>query len=307
MRLQVFLLIVTIGLGAFAAEHGFPEHKTASEIYQSSQTMKPKILWTFTSGDSKVQTPTSGNVVGEKNILYQIYKKSMPEYVHNTLIATVPRIEVELKSQNLVCFPGSSEAEKRKEFSYLTPQYIQPPPFLVTRKEIADRLQKKYKNGVYLKDILKDKSLIGLAGESRSFGSNIDRILDAEPGNMSRAVFDAFGANVMQMIEKHRADYTIEYPFIMNDLKDSNKIGNEVVAVPLVDAGPFMIQYLACSKTPSGLAVVQKADQAIRENIHRTDYWQGIIDSVPKNQKPAFQKQINKYVQDRAKEVILIK
>lgn len=245
--------------------------------------------------------------MGASNFLYQLYVKAMPEYIHQNLIATVPRIEVELKSQNLVCFPGSSEAQKRKKFSYLTPQYIQPPPFLVTRKDVADRLAKKYKNGVFLKDILKDNSLAGLAGSSRSFGADIDRILDADPGNMSRAVFEAFGANVIQMIEKRRADYTIEYAFIMKDLMDSKKIGDDVVAIPLEDAGPYMVQYLACSKTPSGLAVIQKADLVIRDNIRKPEYWQGVIDSVPKNQKIAFQKKITKYINDRVKEPTIIK
>lgn len=264
------------------------------------------VTWVMTSSNSQTTAPEKTNVISDKHFIFKLFTESLSEYSHTVLIATVPRIEVELKSGRLVCFPGSSEANRRKQFSYLTSQYIQPPPQVVMQRVMAEKLLKKNKHGVLLKDLLKDKSLRGLVGESRSFGNTVDQILASTENRISTGVFDALGANVIQMIEKGRADYTIEYPFILDGLKKSNQVAGSIVTIPMIDAGPSMTQYVACSKTPEGKAVIKRLDKIIRDNIRRPEYWQTVISSIPLSEQSAFQKEINKFIEVRSKNSVII-
>ncbi len=268
-------------------------------------TSAATITWTFTSIDPSISIPKA-NIVDENHPLYQLYKSELTDYEHVTFKATIPRIETELKGKNLVCYPGSSEADRRRQFSYLTSQYVQPSPQIVARKEIAERIRKTQKKGVSLQKVLQDTSLRGLIGESRSFGSSIDRILAKGYGNLKTGVFDTFGPGLMNMIEKYRADYTIEYPFILHNLRENAKVGLDLETIPLIDVAPTITQYIACSKTPEGHKVIERVDQIIRNHVKDPKYWTGVINSIPKADRAAFQKEIHKFTETRTKAPVII-
>lgn len=267
---------------------------------------KKTITWVYTASSPAISLPKS-NIVDDRHPLVKLYHDQLSEYSHHSFSATIPRIEMELKSKRLVCYPGSSEASRRKEFTYLTSQYIQPAPHLVIKKDLAARLSQQHKNGVSLKEVLRDKTLRGLVGEGRSYGNIIDSLItENEPNNLKKGVFETFGPGPLNMIEKGRADYTIEYPFILHNLRQSQLIGKELVDVPLVDVGHSLTQYLACTRTPDGLAVIKRADKIIRDNIKSPQYWTGVLQSMPEADRPAFQKEIDKFIESRAKQPVII-
>lgn len=296
-------LLASIALIVFSSLSLAKNEKNAKIISAPKKT----IVWAFTSTSSMIAADIKGNIVNEKNILFRLYTDGMQEYEHTTFIGTVPRIESELQSDKLVCYPGSSEAERRKQFSYLTSQYVQPSPVLVVKKELADKLLKNNKHGITLASLLTDEKLVGLVAQSRSFGTKIDIILKTHPEHMTTGVFNALGPNVIQMISAGRADYTIEYPFIINDLKESHTIDESIVSLPMIDAGPTITQYLACSKTKDGLDVIKIADKIIRKNVSRPEYWKGILLSVPEGHQVEFQKHIDKFIKSRIKKSEIIK
>jgi uncharacterized protein (TIGR02285 family) len=264
------------------------------------------LTWVYTTAVPGVSLPKA-NIVDERHPLIQLYHSEFRDYQQTGFSATVPRIEMELRTKKLVCFPGSSDATRRKEFTYLTPQYIQPAPHLVVRKELGLRLLQQNKNGISLKSILHDTSLKGLIGEARSYGNVIDTLIsENQSNNLKKGVFETFSPNPLNMLEKGRADYTIEYPFILHNLKEAGAIGNDLMSIPLTDVGHSMTQYLACSRTPEGLAVIKRADHIIREHVKDPKFWVGVLESIPEMDRPAFQKEINKYVESRAKAPIII-
>jgi uncharacterized protein (TIGR02285 family) len=263
------------------------------------------ITWIFTS-PSNLNSDVKTNIVDENHPLFRLYRQNLSDYQHTMIRATIPRIEVELKSKDLVCYPGSSEAKRRKGFSYLTPQYIQPAPELITSKSIVEKYFKENHEGVSLKELLKDKRLRGLVGSGRSFGPEIDELISASSPGMRSGVYDSFGPSLMQMIEKGRADYTVEYPFILEYLQKNNGISTNLVAIPFSDVNHSVTQYLACSKTADGLTIVKRADQTIRENVRKPEYWKGVIESMPEKSRRPFQKEIEKFIEYRAKKSIVI-
>jgi uncharacterized protein (TIGR02285 family) len=271
----------------------------------SASAKAATITWTFTSVNPAVSVPKA-NIVDENHPLFLLYKSELKDFDHITFKATIPRIETELKGKGLVCYPGSSEAERRRQFSYLTSQYVQPSPQIVARKEIAEKIRKNQKKGVSLKKVLQDSSLRGLIGESRSFGASIDQIINKDRGNLKSGVFDTFGPGLLNMIEKYRADYTIEYPFILHNLRENAKVGLQLESIPLTDVNPVITQYLACSKTPEGRQVIEKADLIIRHHVKDPKFWTGVLESIPKADRAGFQKEIQKFIDTRTKAPVII-
>lgn len=264
------------------------------------------ILWAFSSAGNKNPSVQS-NLVTSRHELFRVYYRGLENYNHSVFVGTIPKIESELRTKKLVCYPGSSEYQRRREFAYLTSQYIQPSPKLVMKKTSAEKLAGFPSHTVKLRAVLNRKDLKGVIATGRSYGSDIDEALEKAPAALKRRTFETFKDTALQMIEDGTADYTIEYDFIVQDWIKSYSKYADIVTVPLSDVEPTMTQYLACSKTPEGLAVITEADRLIRENIKKPSYWTGVLESVPELEKADFQRRIDKYVLDRTKSPEIIK
>ncbi|MFS4458995.1 hypothetical protein [Bdellovibrio sp. HCB2-146] len=279
--------------------------KTHADTHNRLDINAPTIVWAFSSLGDKVPT-VQNSLVTNRHELFRMYYRELSDHHHSMISATMPRIEKELKNKRLVCFPGSSEAERRKEFSYLTPQYVQPSPRLIVKKEMADLLTDNGKKSINLKEILLNKNLRGIIGEGRSYGPTIDKILASTPHHLRVVLAEMFSPNTFNMIETKRADYTIEYAFIAKSFKEGQPRFSDLVSIPFSDVEPAMVQYLACSKTPEGLEVVRRADKIIRDHVKNSSYWTGVFESIPANEKEKFQKEINKFISERIKHAVII-
>lgn len=287
------MLISLVTLLAFKAAAAEKVHPAASTI-----------LWFFTSTGEKIPSAKS-SLITSRHELFRLYYHGLSGYNHSSQVATLPRIEHELRTKKLACYPASSEADRRREFSYLTPQYVHPSPRLVLSKELATSLFKD-KKSVSLADILENKKLKGVISKSRSFGPSIDKLLRTNPKNLDIIPMEVFSNSALQMIKNRRAAYTIEYQFILKALTSHHSMFAEITSLPINDIDPVMTQYLACSKTPQGLEVVKKADSIIRENIRKPSYWVGVLESVPEEDRKSFQKEIDRFIEDRSKKFVII-
>lgn len=287
------LLLLLFGLhSVHAADH-------------SVHTNTPTIIWVFsTLADKNPTVQTS--LVTNRHELFRLYYKDFADYSHVTRAASLPRIEQELKTKNLACYPGSSEAERRKAFSYLTPQYIQPSPRLIIRKDIAEKFLKPHQKSVSLQEIVNHPELTGVRGVDRSFGPDIDKILSSKSAHLKTITLDTFGPGAIETLEHKKADYTIEYGFIFDSFKANNQRYKNIISVAINDIPPFITQYLACSKTSEGLAVIKRADEIIRKNVVKSSYWEGFLATIPLKERATFQKEIDKFVANRSKAVNII-
>lgn len=292
MKILFILLSLKTVFAADPTDHTFKANKST-------------IIWVFSSLADKNPTVQT-SLITNRHELFRLYYKDFSDYNHITLAASLPRIEHELKTKSLACYPGSSEAERRKSFSYLTPQYIQPSPRLVLKNQLAEKILKQDRKSISLHEIINDDSLIGVGGLDRSYGPAIDKILSNKPVHFKTPILDTFGPGALEIIETGKADYTIEYGFIFNSLKENNSRYKNLISVAINDIPPFIVQYLACSKTTDGLAIVKRADQLIRQNVSNTSYWKGVMESIPLAERANFQKEVDKFIATRTKSVEII-
>ena len=80
---------------------------------------KPKITWMFTAFED-VTPEYRRRFMTEDNEIFKSLVRDLPEYDHEYTNANVTRIEKELKEKNLVCYPASTNYERRSSFTYLT-------------------------------------------------------------------------------------------------------------------------------------------------------------------------------------------
>lgn len=268
---------------------------------RSYAVQKPVLTWAFATSTKAVPSTTSTNIINDKHALYKLFVKNLNNYDHVVLEATLPRIEEEIKSKKLICYPGSSEFSRRRNFTYLTSLYIQPAPQLVVSKDLGKQLLKKFHGSVSLKKLLLEPNLRGALAEGRSYGETLDHILKGEKVNLKRQVYNTFIQTVVNQIKIGRMDYTLEYPFIVKALEEKSSAKNDVklMTIPLSDAEEYVTQYAACSKTPEGLKVIKHIDEVVKKNVADKSYWTGVLNSLPASERADFQKNIDKFVRLR--------
>jgi uncharacterized protein (TIGR02285 family) len=273
-------------------------------IFFSSQMAAAKIppaenknlLWAF-SGTSNLPADIRIKLMNENSPLYLLLKNNLTEYTHSHISGTVNRIDQELKSKARVCYPGSTAYDSRLYYSYLTPIALLPAPMVVMRKDRAEKL--KDSNGaVSLNQLVKEKDFTGVVVDSRSYGTKIDNVLKA--GNIKYNVLTPLGENTIRMIQNRRADFTIEFPMITDDLIESGKFNKDLVALPMSDLRDGVVLYAACSRTPEGLEVAKRIEQIIRTASETPEYRRMMLIAAPTGEpRKAFEKQMDLFIKKR--------
>jgi len=258
---------------------------------------KPQINWAF-SAIENVDEKDRELMMNDKNPLLELFKRELPEYNHVFFYGTVQRIEHELKTTKLTCYPASTDASRRLEFSYATSLAAYPTPMLITRKEVANKIQNK--NGrVFLKKLVKDSRYEGIFIDARSYGVEIDKILAGSENHFKRRVSNPIGSANLQMILNKRADYTIEFLFIVKSMEKIRN-GDDLVALPMEDIAASVTQFVICSRTPEGLELVSKLDRIISQNVEKIFYKEAMLRLSPKNNEKVFRKEVEKFVRGRS-------
>lgn len=277
-----------------------------SNSYAETEGKKPVMTWAFATS-SKTLPPPKSNIVNEKHPLFKLYYEGLKDYEQLIMAATITRIEADMQSKRLICYPGSSEFTRRRAFAYLTSQYNQPAPQLIMTEDKGKALIKKLGGHITLKKIIQVEELKGSLAEGRSYGETIDRILASHKGNYKRQVYNTFIQTVTPQIKNGRVDYTLEYPFVVQEMEKADTTSKvRLMIIPLEDAEHYVTQYTACSKTPEGLAIIKRLDKIVKKHVTDPTYWKGVIGSIEPKDRVEFRKHIDKFIEKRSKESVII-
>lgn len=294
LGLEVEALNVLVLLAFLFAHPGLAK----SEAPVSQHTL----YWVF-SATQDVRDEDRARFMTEDNPILKILTKHLPEYQHNFMYGTVQRVEKELQGSKLVCFPASSNLTRRVAFAYLTPIGVLPDPVIVTRKDIADKYLQK-DGTISLQDLVKDPDVKGLFPELRSYGSKIDDVIFGKASKVRSRPMAPFGANIMMMIQNHRADFTLEFPIFLEALKKTVPLAANMVTAPIHGLNQGIPSYVACSRTPGGLEVITKIDSILRESAQDPIYKKTLLSMATTAEAPRFAKEVDHYLMLRKKKEI---
>lgn len=198
--------------------------------------------------------------------LSKMFMLALPDYNHTFFEGNVQRVLGEMDKTPNTCSTVVFKTPERTKIAYFTPVGLMPPPRIVTRASLA-KAWVGSASSISLKALLKKTKVHGETGVRRSFGDQIDAIIQSvQNNNLKRNRYDFFPKNVFDMISNGRADYTLEHPYIIERyLKDPRY--SDIVFLEIEEATEPLYVHLACSRSPLGLQVVEQADKWIREKI----------------------------------------
>jgi uncharacterized protein (TIGR02285 family) len=211
--------------------------------------------------------PDQGQGYGD--VVTAILHEHLPEYVHHRTVTNVTKHFRTFKRGDKVCSVGLYRNPEREELMYFSiPSFLTLPPVLITSKE---KLASFGEGGmVRLEDILKDaERIIGLS-KDRSYGADIDAVLDAYRERDNLVVFTGqeLTENFFKMLMLDRIDALIGLPeeamYMAEKLGIRDRIA--ILAIAENQGNPHnRLCSVGCSKTPWGKEIIAKINTILLE------------------------------------------
>ncbi|MDF2176682.1 TIGR02285 family protein [Aliiglaciecola sp. CAU 1673] len=222
----------------------------------------------------------SGELAGQGfcDHLTSAISDAMPTIEHHFTVMPHPRIAMLREQKAPLCFPCMIKREDTDSTLYSNATHFYPPHRLLTRPEIAKRLEAQFGNPVSLQSLLANHNYrLGLT-MGRKYSQPLQSIIDDNP----RASFThqdisaSLGASgVLELIEKGRLDYTIDYAVVGRHYQKTR--GLEVSALPIAEnQHDFVIGAIGCSNSEWGRHAIESINQAIPQLRQSQRFLQGI-------------------------------
>lgn len=197
----------------------------------------------------------------------EIYKQHLPDYDHEHLEATMPRILQLMQEGAKVCYAGFFRTPEREAFvKFSFPNLINYMGVLVVKKENRSLLFKD-KETISLIDLLGDARFrLGLT-KGRSYGKIIDDIIKAK-GDRDKILYRSGQDSLeglLEMLAANRIDYTIgfpwEFPYVAKQMGRQDRFG--AVYIQEGKETRWIKNYLGCPKNEWGEKLIQKINRIL--------------------------------------------
>lgn len=211
--------------------------------------------------------PDQGQGYGD--VVTAIIHEHLPEYEHHRTVTNVTRHFPSFKRGDKVCSIGLYRNLEREEFMHFSiPSFLTLPPVLITSKEKLA----SFGGGeiVRLEELLKDtERIIGLS-KDRSYGADIDAVLDAYRERDNLVVFTGqeLTENFFKMLMLDRIDALIGLPDETMYLAEKLGIRDRIATLSIAENQGNPENWLCsvgCSKTPWGKEIIAKINAILLE------------------------------------------
>ncbi|MCJ8321822.1 MAG: transporter substrate-binding domain-containing protein [Colwellia sp.] len=260
---------------------------------------KTHILWlTDDKDDEKNYLADNQLSIGTDTINLLI--KEIKNYQLNFQFATIPRINLLLKSSNSTCVANRVKTKERalnNIFSlpiniypglrlYYIDEYSTVPQSLINQDAELSSL-------VELFEKRQDK-VIGIS-KGRSFGMYLDKQISQIPkANINLRAGGGRYEALMQMLIKKRIDYIIDFPTEVKEQVDLAVLNDEMLSSPdinsiaIANSPEFIFGRIACTKTAVGEAFIVRINEILRTLYNDPAFYQAHERYINKNDLPAF-------------------
>lgn len=260
--------------------------------------LSTQILW-FTDFDPEKNHELSENNP-TRNINGQTLELLTPYLNSYQLIPRVTnaaRTLAILAQSEDVCTGKSVYTDERAAYSHYSslPQVVFPPLrlYMLASHPLAEQVQQLLAESpekrLPLHDILSiDKNLtLGLM-RGRSYTPELDKAIDNDRFSNQlwiRSVPDQ-SAGLFTMLLNGRVDFTIHTSVASQRFIDEAGVDDEMVVIPLVEAGEHLSGYMMCSKSDTGARFIADADNALKQASQQRAYFDMHMRWVPAAERP---------------------
>lgn len=194
----------------------------------------------------------------------------LPQYRHEFIETTPARAEALVREGRSLCSLLLLRTAERLHERYFTPAYpvlgalqVQ----LVVHRDQLARFAALGPAPLSLAALLQRPELSGMYSAGRSFGSEVDRVIRAQPETRRplQGVVVVRHSSVLTMLRARRMDYALEYPAPVEDYLRTVNAPGELVCLPIAEAPLLTMMYVSCTRSEAGRRRIEAIDAAIRE------------------------------------------
>ncbi|WP_431259937.1 hypothetical protein ACQ86G_07135 [Roseateles chitinivorans] len=196
---------------------------------------------------------------------------------HEVLIANVKRSWRMVEDGEPACHLGVLRTPEREAVAYFFDTHLIPPHQLMVRRSALPKLPRFTDGDADLEKIWAEKQLRGAIVAGRSYGRALDALLARRPaGVIDEYTTSDFGGNMLSMIAIGRADYTIEFDFVLanqQELRAAAAAGNasgkgkvstaDLVSVPIEGFSSPVISGIACPRNAWGKRTIEQVERVL--------------------------------------------
>lgn len=205
---------------------------------------------------------------GELDGMLRLLTQRMPQYRHEFVVAEYPRLEALARQGEPVCSNLLLRTPERLSWLHFTHTHV---PLqarqihFVTRAELLPRLGLKPGAVVDLAALLARPDLKGLLERQRSYGKEVDALLQRRGQALLAQAMPRRGTNLLRMLSAGRMDFTLEYGVMVTAYNRNEEPPAPLVALPLSGAPPTTARAtLACARNGQGRELIEAVDAAVR-------------------------------------------
>ncbi|MCV2419619.1 TIGR02285 family protein [Paucibacter sp. DJ2R-2] len=192
--------------------------------------------------------------------------REMPGMEHRYLVASAARIYAMLDAGEPICFVGGLRTPEREQRYWLSDVRLVRPVQLIAHKRVRDQLPLDEAGRVRLPELLALPGVRGVFVRKRSYGAALDSVLSQRPAGANVAMLGgaSMGGNFFEMLRLDRADYTIDYDFlVLHRQKLEGHKYEDLMILPIQGSEAPDVVVAVCPRTPWGREAILRIDRIL--------------------------------------------
>lgn len=188
-----------------------------------------------------------------------------PDAEHRYIYANPKRTWLMIEKGEAACVVAALHTAERARLAHFVDTNLVPPLQLIVREATLARLALNAHGEADLEQVLADRQLRGIIVERRSYGQKVDRVIAARPSGsrLETTSVGDFGRNVLKLVARGRADYTIDYDYSLQYASRSEPDIGLLHTVPITQNNKPMRAGIACPRNAWGQAAADRIDRIV--------------------------------------------
>ncbi|MCV2359398.1 TIGR02285 family protein [Paucibacter sp. TC2R-5] len=206
---------------------------------------------------------SKGPSYGITELLIAFMDSEWPQVQHQLLTANSKRSWQMIGNGEPACHTTAVHTAEREKLAYFSDILLVLPAQLIVNRAHLAALPLNTKGEVDLPQMLRQGNLQGALVEGRSYGAAVDAAVASRPAGGTLKFFSSqgFGDNVLQMVLKGHADFTVDFDVALRTLDERGIARSQLVGLPIQGASEPLVVGIACPRNAWGLSAIRQIDK----------------------------------------------